>query len=73
MLGHAGAESVMSVKCSFCGIDNDDPRCAVVIAGPDNAAICNECVMKCLTIMNDKLNDEHSAKLRKERYKESNE
>lgn len=70
MLGHAGGEGVMSVKCSFCGIKSEDMRCAVVIAGPDNAAICNECVMKCLTIMNDRLNDHWAEKVRKERDSE---
>lgn len=70
MLGHAGGEGVMGIKCSFCGIDNNDPRCALIIAGPDNVAICNDCAMKCLTIMNDKINDEHTAKVRKERDNE---
>lgn len=60
----------MSLKCSFCGIDKDDSRCALIITGPDNVAICNQCVVVCLNIMNDKINDEHTAKVRKERNSE---
>lgn len=66
MLGHAGGEGVMCVKCSFCGIDNNDASCALMVTGPDNVAICNDCVMKCVTIMNDKLNDYWLEKSRKE-------
>ncbi len=70
MLGHAGGEGVMSIKCSFCGIDNDDPRCALTVVGPANVAICNQCVIKCVTIINDKINDIHTENIRKERDSE---
>ncbi|QDH45581.1 putative ATP-dependent Clp protease ATP-binding subunit [Pantoea phage vB_PagM_AAM22] len=56
----------MSVKCSFCGIDNNDASCPLIVSGPDNVAICNDCVMKCVTIMNDKLNDYWAEKNHKE-------
>lgn len=36
-------------RCSFCRKENQQVQ--RIIAGPDGAAICNECVAKCTTIM----------------------
>ena len=36
--------------CSFCG--KDDTQVATIVAGPDRAGICNECIDLCADIIN---------------------
>ncbi|MDL0016900.1 MULTISPECIES: ClpX C4-type zinc finger protein [Enterobacteriaceae] len=44
--------SVNSIyKCSFCGVTEQQAKRIIAKGGRDEAAICNDCIVQCVTVL----------------------
>ncbi|EMO4264412.1 hypothetical protein RS407_001430 [Enterobacter hormaechei] len=44
--------SVNSIyKCSFCGVTSQQAKRIIAKGGKDEAAICSDCVVQCVTVL----------------------
>ena len=51
------AKNLNNIKCSFCGKPQDKVK--KIIAGPNGAFICDECVTVCQNIMDTELFEDY--------------
>ena len=66
----AGRNSEDKIRCSFCGKSQDQVR--KLIAGPNGAYICDECVDICAEIIEEEFEDEEISGKGKEDLEEIN-
>ena len=66
----AGRNSEDKIRCSFCGKSQDQVR--KLIAGPNGAYICDECVDICAEIIEEEFEDEETSGKGKEDLEEIN-
>ena len=53
--GRMAGRNDIRIKCSFCGRTEDQVR--KLIAGPDGAYICDECIQICAEILDEEFHD----------------